>query len=313
MRSPDSPEPEVFWHNVGFRRGGSMGISLTQRNEWWRYLLHKGQVSASFANEPGDRGEALLRRYVRGDRIVVYASGYGAVGWGIVDKPRYVLIDEGSIEDVFRRGRHRHRLKGISWKKGTENLEDAFAVNEIRKIGLHVPTQTRERIPARKARTLIELLTKRFRHVDLQTDTGSDDADIAQERSAGFQSDPAIRRAIEKYAMKKARKVLEAKGYDGFEETASYECYDYRCRIHGALRYVEVKGTQTDGVSVNLTHNEVEQARDHPNDSNFVLVHSIKLIKAGRLQLRNGTSRIREGWVPHMRDLKPLTYRWMVK
>ncbi len=322
MENRNTREPEFFWHNVGFRSKGdassrlreaSRGISLARRNNWWRYLLRNGEVSANRKNEPGDRGEKLLKSYIAGDRIIVYAGGYGAIGWGVVEEPRYALVGEGSVRDVFPRSLNRHRLKGISWKERTENLEDALPISGIRKIGVHLPIQTSERIQEQKARTLIGLLKSRFAPGSRQTDTDSDDPSIAQERAAGFQSDPKIRRAMEEYAMGRARKALEARGYDGFEETASYECYDYMCRKDGRLRYVEVKGTQTNGASVILTHNEIEHCNAHPDDSIFVLVHSIRVTNTGRLKLRNGTLLIREPWVLITQDLKPIQYWWAVR
>jgi hypothetical protein len=75
---------------------------------------------------------------------------------------------------------------------------------------------------------------------------------IAEEQAAGFQSNPAIRREVEQYAMRQARKELERRGYANFTNTALYKCYDYTCMKMGTLFYVEVKGTQTQGLSVQL-------------------------------------------------------------
>src|SRR5260370_7441841 len=128
MENRNTREPEFFWHNVGFRSKGdassrlreaSRGISLARRNNWWRYLLRNGEVSANRKNEPGDRGEKLLKSYIADDRIIIYAGGYWAIGWGVVDEPRYALVGEGSVRDVFPRSLNRHRLKGISWKEQT--------------------------------------------------------------------------------------------------------------------------------------------------------------------------------------------------
>src|ERR1022692_4148437 len=42
-----------------------------------------------------------------------YSSGYGAVGWGVVESPEYIPIEKGDSEDVYpREGLHLHRLKG---------------------------------------------------------------------------------------------------------------------------------------------------------------------------------------------------------
>lgn len=66
----------------------------------------------------------------------------------------------------------------------------------------------------------------------------------AQERNAGFQSNPGIRREVEEYAMDMAKEKLESLGFSDFIRTSKTECYDYICKRDGARYYIEVKGTQ---------------------------------------------------------------------
>jgi Domain of unknown function (DUF3883) len=224
-------------------------------------------------------------------------------------------IAKGASDDVYpREGLHLHRLKGISWKGHTEILKNALPPEDIRQIGPHVPVQTRECISDPiLARKLIERLKRRFGSYSRATEFFVDDPMIAQERAAGFQSNVKLRIAVEKYAMRKARTALEAKGYDNFEDTALRECYDYTCHKHGRLRYVEVKGSQTDGTSIILTRNEVEHARRHSDDSILVIVHSIEVTGKGKLRLRNGKVFVKEIWEIASRDLTPIQYFWAVK
>ncbi len=316
-------KPAVFWHHLGFRRKGNpetsrlreatIGLDIAEKNDWWRFLLDKGEVPASWENEPGDRGEVLLSKYIKRDRIVVFAPGFGALGWGIVDKPRVVLVEKESAEDVFPESLNRHRLTGIKWKNWTEHLEAALPAAAIKKIGVPTPNQTRQQIkPEAKANALIRLMARMFAHRTASVGS-NDDPDIAQERAAGFQSDPKIRRAIEKYAMKKAQKELETQGYEGFEDTSSYECYDYRCQKQGQRHYVEVKGLQNNPASVNVTYAEVEHAKEWPNNSILVLVHSIRLVRTNPIKLGNGRVVVRKKWQPQERDLKPISYFWTLK
>ena len=59
-----------------------------------------GQITASFSCQPGDEGERLLKRYVKGDTIIAYAKWHGAVGWGTIENPKsYRLIEKGSADD----------------------------------------------------------------------------------------------------------------------------------------------------------------------------------------------------------------------
>ncbi|MBM7774631.1 hypothetical protein JOD54_004835 [Actinokineospora baliensis] len=61
---------------------------------------------------------------------------------------------------------------------------------------------------------------------------------------------------------------------------------------------VEVKGTTTDARTVELTINEVENARNHAND--LVVVHGITATARpdGGYDARDGTMRVWEKWVP---------------
>jgi len=62
-------EPGYFWHNIG-----------SASDDWWTFLVQKGQISTSFNNQSGDEGERILKSYVSGDVVVAYAKGYGAIG-----------------------------------------------------------------------------------------------------------------------------------------------------------------------------------------------------------------------------------------
>lgn len=113
-----------------------------------------------------------------------YSSGYGAVGWGVVESPEYIRIEKGDSEDVYpREGLHLHRLKGISWKAHTESLGNALPPEEIRRIGRHVPIQTRECISnSVLARRLIERLKRRFGSNSRATEFFVDDPMIGRWR-----------------------------------------------------------------------------------------------------------------------------------
>lgn len=46
-------EPGHFWHNIG-----------SDDNDWWHFLIKRGQISTGFDNRPGDQGERILRTYL---------------------------------------------------------------------------------------------------------------------------------------------------------------------------------------------------------------------------------------------------------
>jgi hypothetical protein len=135
----------------------------------------------------------------------------------------------------------------------------------------------------------------------------------AQERAAGFQSDPQIRRTIEKYAMDVAKDKLSGLGFSNFKNTSAQECYDYTCERDGSLYYVEVKGTQGSGAAVILTKNEVKHGRKYPRHSVAVIVYRVKLEgEPGSLHASGGTSRVCLPWILESVALEPIQYKWTV-
>jgi hypothetical protein len=150
--------PQVFWHNIG--KNGSK----SKEDDWWQHLLRNHQISASFDNEPGDSGEAILRDYIHGDRVVAYSSGHGAVGWGIVENPSYKLIKKDEDPLSKSSGKHLHRLSGIAWKERAEKLNDSISSAFVKKkFDIYHPVQTRSRIEDAKAARLIEHFHEKFR------------------------------------------------------------------------------------------------------------------------------------------------------
>lgn len=135
------------------------------------------------------------------------------------------------------------------------------------------------------------------------------DADIAGsiaetlEHSAGFQSNPRIRRAIELYAMARAEKHMKKLGYEP-RDTHKNKPYDFICVIDGAEVFVEVKGMQDDGRAISLTPREVEYAQ---NNRNFVLiiVHSIVVTGMRNPKVSDGELVFIHPWDIRKGKLKP--------
>lgn len=150
--SPQSREPTCFWHNIG-----------QPNDKWWAYLRETGQISAGFDNQPGDQGEKILKGYISGDTIVAYASGYGAIGWGVIEKPEsYRLLKPGSGGiDLGESDRHRLR---ITWKTTAQRLADGIRPEEVRsRFGIYHPVSTSVRISPQAARELMKELDSRIR------------------------------------------------------------------------------------------------------------------------------------------------------
>lgn len=144
--------PKYFWHNIGGKQ------------EWWTYLVKKGQISTGFSNEPGDEGERILNSYIEGDTILAYASRYGAIGWGEIEKPKYKLLAPGSKEDKLG-GTHLHRLN-IKWRNVVEKLEDGFSASLVRnEFDIYHPVSTSVSVDDEKAKRLIAKMKKEFPQV----------------------------------------------------------------------------------------------------------------------------------------------------
>jgi len=135
-------------------------------------------------------------------------------------------------------------------------------------------------------------------------------ATMSQEQAAGFQSDPAIRCAVENFAMSKARSTLVARGYKNVLDTSKSKPYDYTCDRDGKNFFVEVKGTQTPGKTLILTRGEVQHINSHADQCILVLVHSVKVSAVGPVQVSGGITEIRESWTLHPTDLCPVHYSW---
>ncbi len=109
------------------------------------------------------------------------------------------------------------------------------------------------------------------------------------ERSAGFQSNPRIRRAIEQYAMDWALRRLKQLQLNPVDVHKTESC-DFLCKTAGVDLYVEVKGTQDSGKSISLTPLEVKHAQQHQNSALFI-VHSVR-VKGKKNPIISGGSEI---------------------
>ena len=146
-------EPETFWHNIG-----------RPDDTWWQSLKQRGEISTGFDNQPGDTGERILKSYIKGDRIVAYAKGRGAVGWGLIERPTsYKLLHVGDPGDTFpKKHSHLHRLN-IVWKVVAAKVSDGIPADEIRKrFNIYHPVSTSVKINPRKANDLIAFMSASF-------------------------------------------------------------------------------------------------------------------------------------------------------
>jgi phage-related protein len=137
--------PQIYWHNIGLAD-----------SEWWEIGVNNKFIATSFDNAPGDRGETILKSYIKGDKVIAYAKGFGVVGWGVVKNPdSYKLVELSGKED-YAKGELRHRLD-IEWETSLK-LEDGIKADELKKdFQIYPPVQTSSMIKSKvNAERLIE-------------------------------------------------------------------------------------------------------------------------------------------------------------
>jgi hypothetical protein len=124
---------------------------------------------------------------------------------------------------------------------------------------------------------------------DAQTEMA---AQIAEERAAGFPSDPRVRKAVEDRAVSLAQAYFESRGY---QCTVKGKPYDLLCHKPGETLYVEVKGPQTPNASsIVVTKNEVDLAQQEK--SVLFLVHSITVTGRKKPKATGGVYKILHPW-----------------
>ncbi|HWP24080.1 MAG TPA: DUF3883 domain-containing protein [Candidatus Binatia bacterium] len=120
----------------------------------------------------------------------------------------------------------------------------------------------------------------------------------------GFRTDPAIRKTVERYAVKRARRYYQERG---FRVSEHGKPFDLKCQKGRNCVYVEVKGTQSRGDELILTRNEVDFAEK--NKMELFVMHSIQVIPNGkRPVVSGGVVRVITPWRPQRAQLRPIAF-----
>lgn len=211
----------------------------------------------------------MLTKLQPGDRVIANRGESEVLAVGVVQEPGYAWRPDKS------RGEYYHTVR-VKWDTS---------------FGRRIPQQPSWR------NTVVEIPEKLFRAIAgnaaVRRDSvrslrdSQDDADAVLgnwtdvavragsraekkateelERAAGFQSDPKIRKVVERHAMDLIRASFHNAGYE-VEDVSARRPYDFHCTRGSETKYVEVKGTQTDGQTVVLTAGEVKFIeRNRPN------------------------------------------------
>ncbi|HLL06437.1 MAG TPA: DUF3883 domain-containing protein [Myxococcaceae bacterium] len=136
----------------------------------------------------------------------------------------------------------------------------------------------------------------------------------ADDRSPGqgFSSDPRIRKAVEDYAMKRARDYFQQeRGFTDLKDVSRTRPYDFLGWDGEREVYIEVKGTQTAGSTILLTPNEVEFARRNKSQMALFVVHSMKVRDVdGEVHVEGGEERVSWPWDVENGQLTPVKFAY---
>lgn len=121
------------------------------------------------------------------------------------------------------------------------------------------------------------------RHADAAERAAAESAVTDNEPSVPGMAPVEVKKAVEKYAVKRARTYFRNRGY----KVGKYQKrspYDLECQRGSTTCYVEVKGTQNriNDAVVFITPREVKHARGHPRQSLLFVLHSIEFTRKGQ-------------------------------
>ncbi len=125
----------------------------------------------------------------------------------------------------------------------------------------------------------------------------------------GFGLSPAERKAVETYAMGRARMHFEREGWK-VSDVSAKRPYDLDCKKGGDQLYVEVKGTTSTGSTIILTNREKSfHINSYPSNVLYI-VHSINLDRRSHPpKLSGGVDRIIAPWDARECDSVPIAFK----
>jgi len=129
---------------------------------------------------------------------------------------------------------HNAFIRAAASRRAVSRRKGAFSLAVVE----YVERETGESLP-RPSYYQEETLVKE-RHEEAE-----DHVTATLERHAGFQSNPDIRKAVDRLTMKAAESYLVDAGYAKIDDTSKSKPYDFTCERNGRTWFVEVKGTQT--------------------------------------------------------------------
>ena len=120
--------------------------------------------------------------------------------------------------------------------------------------------------------------------------------------------DPQRRKALEDAAQSRLETYYRDRGWE-VADVRFDGPYDAIARKNGQTRYLEAKGTQSNGASVTVTSGEVHHARRHPGQCVIGILSGLRFTEDGELDDKDARFTV-SPWNPADEDLQATQYRW---
>ena len=255
---------------------------------------------------------SMFRKVAVGDLISVYMKNIGLNPDGVYVVGTIVKVDSDDGE--------------FKWqpdpRRSARIVESPIPPELVRKFFGRSYGHSMQQLPTTKTDKWLRLVErgKNYgKHVRPKRDKGSgpqhpafgsteDIRDFVESEhlaAQGFKTNPAMRKAVERYAAERARSHYEKHGFHVREHGRPF---DLNCQKGRKCLYVEVKGTQSNGGEVILTPNEVDFAQK--NKMELFVLHSVEVTLRGkRYVARGGVIRVVTPWRPQRGQLQPIAFR----
>jgi hypothetical protein len=224
----------------------------------------------------------IVRGLQAGDRVIANRGNSEILAVGTVQEPGYVWA-----------GQHRVMVDWDTTAKRRIPRQHEWDNVTVKELGAEVA----RRILGEEARPRSKV------------SGGGLDSLARGQRAAGFEPDPRIREAIERFAVRCAEAFFRRLGYT---TNRVGKPYDLLCHRGNRTLYVEVKGTRSNAEAFLLTRNEVAFARQRKRRRDLALyVRAGVTIKPGKtIVVSGGTKRVCNPWRISREKLKPITYMY---
>jgi hypothetical protein len=273
-----------------YKYGGNLSAARRKANELW-----------------------TLTKLQSGDRIIANKGMSTVLAVGVVQEPGY----------EWRPNKVRSRYYHTVCVKWDTSLARRIPQQPWRQTVTEVPYKLFRKIAGRTAPSRKSVLSLRdgwddgdeptrgcTNRIVRASSAAEEKAAEEIERAAGFQSNSRIRKVVELHAMDLVKAKFRAARYE-VKNVSSRRPYDFLCTKGSRMKYVEVKGTQTDGRTVILTAGEVAFiGRNQPNCV-LCVVHGIRISGDSQPTASGGHISSDEPLVLSSGELNPISYTYL--